>query len=689
MNCIECKKYAEYKCICSEMYLCSEHLSSHIKKNGKHMAESLCFTLEPPKSENFKRELLCRLNKLKLSKHQVFCNSKNIIIEIESLTKSLIFQLDALILKYSFLIKREHFYNSEKDEIENFLLTTILIRPVQINLEKSFREGFNQSLVSEEGKESSLIRSKFLTHHYAGFRCGVVSKKINILVTGSLDNTVRVWNLLSRAQLYLFEGHTSYVQCIDLAEEEGYAISGSFDTTVRVWDLKRQCEVVVLRNSREAIYSVLFCRKAEKIISGTAGNEIFVFDFNAFTLDYKFCLPEKEIRCLSLIDCETKVMSGIGTSIHIWDLANGKFISSMKGHSKSVWSLVFSGIRHIFVSGSADKTIAVWDERTLIPIEILKGHRATITSLQLFDEDSKLLSASEDKSIILWSIVSNAQVHKFDGHLDAVFCLLPFDSQFISLSRDSSIGFINIKDKTLEKLHFLKPFKADSEILIPYRKSIAYLSGNDFFIWNSENENESALYYKHMSPIQFIEISKDGLQILTGSQGQCNNLVYWSLENKNEIRELKGHSSTVFCGCISLENKFAVTGSGDKSIKVWNLKNCKLESSLRGHTGKVLTLKISENAVYAVSGGEDRKVVVWNLQLKIILHVFAGHNQTIWKIMISKQDDFVVSADVFDGIKIWNIVEKKLIGEYKLFEEAKDWLVKLGIPLNSLSKYLH
>jgi len=56
----------------------------------------------------------------------------------------------------------------------------------------------------------------------------------NVLVSGSRDTTLRVWDLDTGACRHVMRGHSDSVRC--LALHGSYAISGSYDHTVRVWN---------------------------------------------------------------------------------------------------------------------------------------------------------------------------------------------------------------------------------------------------------------------------------------------------------------------------------------------------------------------------------------------------------------------------------------------------------------------
>ena len=57
-------------------------------------------------------------------------------------------------------------------------------------------------------------------------------------VSGSADNTLRMWDLESGQTLQTLQGHTDWVLAAALTPDGRYAVSGSRDYTLRVWNLK-------------------------------------------------------------------------------------------------------------------------------------------------------------------------------------------------------------------------------------------------------------------------------------------------------------------------------------------------------------------------------------------------------------------------------------------------------------------
>jgi WD40 repeat protein len=62
-------------------------------------------------------------------------------------------------------------------------------------------------------------------------------------VLGSVDRTLRVWDLEGGKTIRILEGHTSVVVAVAMTLNGRRAVSGSVDETVRLWDLESGEEI--------------------------------------------------------------------------------------------------------------------------------------------------------------------------------------------------------------------------------------------------------------------------------------------------------------------------------------------------------------------------------------------------------------------------------------------------------------
>merc|ERR1712141_592202 len=54
------------------------------------------------------------------------------------------------------------------------------------------------------------------------------------IISGSLDNTIKVWELETGQRLVTLRSHTDGVTCLQF--NDFYIVSGSYDKTVKLWD---------------------------------------------------------------------------------------------------------------------------------------------------------------------------------------------------------------------------------------------------------------------------------------------------------------------------------------------------------------------------------------------------------------------------------------------------------------------
>ena len=65
---------------------------------------------------------------------------------------------------------------------------------------------------------------------------------------------------------------------------------------------------------------------------------------------------------------------------------------------------------------------------------------------------------------------------------------------------------------------------------------------------------------------------------------------------------LEGHTSYINSIAITSDNKYIISGSSDKTIRIWNLLEKRQETVLKGHTSGVTSIAITSDNKYIISG---------------------------------------------------------------------------------------
>jgi WD40 repeat protein len=103
--------------------------------------------------------------------------------------------------------------------------------------------------------DDEMISEKFLKFKLVEHENSVRDLAVhgNILVSGSYDNNVIVWNLNTGKKVHVLKGHTMKVYCVAIDPKRRHCISGSLDASVRIWDIDSgECKFVL--QGKQTIY---------------------------------------------------------------------------------------------------------------------------------------------------------------------------------------------------------------------------------------------------------------------------------------------------------------------------------------------------------------------------------------------------------------------------------------------------
>ncbi|PAV69007.1 hypothetical protein WR25_13916 isoform B [Diploscapter pachys] len=240
-----------------------------------------------------------------------------------------------------------------------------------------------------------------LVGHTGGVWTSQISEDGKFIVSGSTDRSVKVWNAADGSLVHTLSGHTSTVRCMALSGN--ILVSGSRDQTLRVWDIERGVCLHVLAGHAAAVRCVQF--DGRTVVSGAYDFTVKVWD--VITGICKQTLHGHTNRVYSLLfDSERNlVVSGsLDTTIRVWCIVRGVCLCNLTGHTSLTSGMQLKG--NILVSCNADGNVRVWDIQKgtcMFVLNGVNGHRAAITSLQ-FLSDGLVATSSDDGTVKLWDI---------------------------------------------------------------------------------------------------------------------------------------------------------------------------------------------------------------------------------------------------------------------------------------------
>ncbi|MEM7536309.1 MAG: serine/threonine-protein kinase [Chloroflexota bacterium] len=282
---------------------------------------------------------------------------------------------------------------------------------------------------------------------YRGHKSDILSvswsKDGKQLASGSRDNTIRVWDVVSGELLNIFEGHTNDVFSISWSKDSSKFVSSSYQEAI-VWDSTTGEQIQILNGHVDWVRSVDWSMAEAQIASGGYDNDIRIWDSTTGQLLNVLEGHMGWVRDVSWSNDGTMLASGsYDDTVRVWDGHNGKLIHILDGHtsdilnvawaedgfrlisssynetyiwdgntgtllntmmkpSGTVWSTIFSTSLSLIASGSSDRTVRVWDGKNGQLLRILDGHIRDVNSVSWSPNGKSLASGSDDATIRVW-----------------------------------------------------------------------------------------------------------------------------------------------------------------------------------------------------------------------------------------------------------------------------------------------
>jgi platelet-activating factor acetylhydrolase IB subunit alpha len=286
-----------------------------------------------------------------------------------------------------------------------------------------------------------------LNGHRSPILCILCHPNYPIVISGSEDATIKIWDHETGEYERTLKGHTDSVNSIALEPTKSkYLASSSADMTIKIWDFQSgdfQC-LKTLKGHDHNISNVNFINQ-DLICSASRDKSIKIWQ-----VESGFCIKTlinehtDWIRKVIPSPCKKYIAScSNDQSIKIWDLNKFEVKNDLRDHEHVIEDIQWANnnsIQYIeaipdkqqpqqnnndenltngnikstsryLVSACRDKSIKFWDLHSNSVLFTLLGHDNWVRSLRFMPGGRYLLSCADDRTIRSWDI-ENRRCHR-------------------------------------------------------------------------------------------------------------------------------------------------------------------------------------------------------------------------------------------------------------------------------------
>jgi WD40 repeat protein len=197
-----------------------------------------------------------------------------------------------------------------------------------------------------------------------------------ILAGAGDDPEIRLWEVASGKPGPSLKGSTDWILCLAFSHDGQRLASGGYDGVVRIWEVP----------SGKKLLEIAATPPPAPNTPSPPTNVVWSLAFSP--------------------DGKQLAIGGADAQIHLFNVAEGKLIRSIPGHTGAVTGLTFHPSGTVLASCSKDRTVRLWNPANGQPLtpKPLEGHNAWVQGLVFVAEGARLASIGAEGNVCLWSL---------------------------------------------------------------------------------------------------------------------------------------------------------------------------------------------------------------------------------------------------------------------------------------------
>ena len=241
-----------------------------------------------------------------------------------------------------------------------------------------------------------------------------------VLLAGSEDNSVYMWNASKGQFMMAFIGHEKSVTCGFFSGDGKKVVTASLDSSIRVWNPTTGTTEVRIQANQPGIGGTFHSDEiqcigigyvdtplAKIVVSGGSTGTVFVTNLESGQVLTQLPSHEGGVETVAFSPPSVRpymvATAGADGIIRVRDMESGAERCTFT-HLQVVAKVIWHPTKPIIVSGSSAGTICLWNVLTGQKLAELRGHSDYITDISFASNTQAVVSTSGDGTVRVFDI---------------------------------------------------------------------------------------------------------------------------------------------------------------------------------------------------------------------------------------------------------------------------------------------
>jgi WD40 repeat protein len=450
------------------------------------------------------------------------------------------------------------------------------------------------------------------------------------------------------------KGHTEAVYALAYSPDGTMLITGSFDQTLKLWDTATAKEIKTFggpTGHQKMVLSVAFDPAGHSIASGSTDNTAKIWDVPSGSALREF-VAKGAVNDVALSPDGTRVAAaGKDGAVTLWNAADGKVLFTLTGHRGPVTGVSFNANGQMVASSGSDRSLRFWNTANGQALGVIGAHATAANAVVISPNNAVAYSAGADGTLKVWQIAPMPAPRQLPAHGDEVtaLALAPNGNEVLTGGADKVVRLSNFGNGQQVRLFPGATAAVRSVAYAPNGATIAAgTADHRLLLWNNAGKLFGSSV-AHGGAVNGIAFHPQSTQLVTA--GGDGLLKIWA--PPVPTRSLT-HPAAVLAA-VMVNNGRLYTGGADKMVRSWNLGNNQMERQFSGHAAAVTALAATPNGQALASGGEDSTIRFWNQGTGKESASIGAHSGTVTSLAFSQNGQQLLSSSEDGTVKLWQM----------------------------------